>query len=91
MKLYALPPKDKTIIPPEGGWKEKTYYVVEVSFHKGNPIHRSILYVGFSTQGCSPLNGSYTTILNATYEGPAQVHNVHYLKVLSEIKELSEC
>jgi len=35
------------IIPPNGGWKSCTWYLVDVSYRKGNPIHRSLFYSGF--------------------------------------------
>lgn len=35
------------ISPPVGGWKEKTYYAVDVAFSKNNVIHRLVFYTGF--------------------------------------------
>lgn len=32
---------------PKEGWKERCYYEVEVSFRKGNPIHRAFFFSGF--------------------------------------------
>ena len=39
--------KEWSASAPRGGWKEETYYVVEVSFRNTNPKHRAILYTGF--------------------------------------------
>lgn len=91
MKFGPLPPKDKTIIPPTTGWKERTYYTVEVSFSPHNLIHRSVLFVGFIPEhNKEPLSGGYTKIMNGAYEYHQSIRDVHYLKVISEIKELSE-
>lgn len=40
-----------SIIAPKGGWKDKTYYIVDVAFSKHNPIHRKIFYSGFTNNG----------------------------------------
>ncbi len=32
----------RTTIPPKGGWKNRTHYVVEASFSPTNPIHKYI-------------------------------------------------
>lgn len=34
-------------IPPKGGWEPHSYYVVELSVGKYNPIFSGILYTGF--------------------------------------------
>jgi hypothetical protein len=85
-----LPPGVRTHVQPEGGWKERTYYVVEVASGKGNPIHRSILFVGFFGRAGRPLGGSYTSLFNASYGGDfVHPETLHYLRVVCEIKEMS--
>ncbi len=39
--------KKQTIIPPRCGWKEHTWYLVDVAYNGGNPVHRDLLYTGF--------------------------------------------
>ena len=39
--------KKGTVIPPDNGWKEKTYYLTEVACSKFNVIHNKIFYSGF--------------------------------------------
>lgn len=34
-------------IPPVGGWEPHSYYVVELSVGKDNPIFSGVLYTGF--------------------------------------------
>lgn len=49
MKL--MPPKEKTILIPEGGWRESTYYIIEAAFNVSNPIYRYIFFTGFLNGG----------------------------------------
>lgn len=78
-----MPPKEKTIIPPAGGWKERTYYVVETAINPCNVVHRAIFYSGFLDKG-EP--AGYNVVWNATYSGAThKLHKYHYLKVISEI------
>lgn len=39
--------KKRTIYKPKNGWKERTYYIVDVAFSANNVIHRAIFYTGF--------------------------------------------
>lgn len=85
-----LPPKERRRIEPEGGWKERTYYVVEVASGSCNPIHRAILYVGFlNGRRDYPLGGGYTCLFNATYEGLEVPESMHYIKYISEIRDMA--
>lgn len=71
---------------PEGGWKERAYYVVLVSFREGNPEHKAILYTGFLNSG-EP--GSYSGVFNPTYEPEfLSVQEIHSMKVISEIGDM---
>jgi hypothetical protein len=78
----------QTIIPPKDGWKESTWYLVNVSYNKGNPKHKSLFYSGFLTgkdrqpggyNGLVPLNGPDYD------EPPTEIHKVKYLRVIGEI------
>jgi len=72
-------------IPPEEGWKPHSYYVVEVSGHKGNPIFKAILYTGFLDEktkcplGCSG-------IFNPTMEPEfMELKHFEYIKAIRKI------
>ena len=84
-KACGLPPRERTIIAPEGGWEPRTYYVVEVASRPTNPIHRAIFYSGFLNKG-EP--AGYNAIWNATYEVGDQypISKCHYLKVIAQIE-----
>ncbi len=91
MRKLEMPPAERTLIPPANGWKEQTYYVVDVSWQPTNPIHRRIMYLGFINGRTDPLRGSYTCLLAA--QGDEPEHCVprfcHYLKVVSEITDMT--
>ena len=42
---------ERTIIPPKEGWKEKSYYVIEIARSISNVIYRAIFYTGFLNNG----------------------------------------
>ena len=85
----GLPPKERTIIPPPGGWRDRTYYVVDVAHCSTNVVHRAIFYSGFLNEHNGE-PGGYNTIWNASYEVGNQypLRECHYLKVLSQIEGL---
>jgi hypothetical protein len=84
----ALPKRE--IIPPPDGWKERTYYVVDVAFGQHNPVHRAIFYTGF-LNGPNGMPGGYESIWNPTYEGESMSwRRAYYLKAVSEIPDMDE-
>lgn len=83
----GLPPAERTLIPPDGGWKKSTYYAVEVAFTKTNCVHRSVFYSGF-LNGVDGGPGGYNALMNPTYDrmyDDDPWRRVHYLKVLREL------
>lgn len=74
--------ENKGVIAPEGGWKERTYYAVDVSYSSGNPIHRSVFYTGFLNNG---VPCGYNQIWNPTSEETHTLWEVYYLKVAREL------
>ena len=71
-------------IPPEGGWEERSYYVVEVSGGKGNPIFLGILYTGFLSKDGRPQG--YSGIFNPTMEPEfLPLHHFQYIKAVNKI------
>ncbi len=79
-----MPPKQRVIFRPKGGWPEFRYYVVEVAFFPGNPIHKAIFCSGFRS-------GGYRYILSNSIEDRATpLERVHYLKPLAEIPQMRD-
>lgn len=80
------PPRQRTIIPPEGGWKSEAYYEVIVAFNRRNICHQSILYTGFLEDG---EHGGYSSIWNPTYEDamPVPVSSAHYIRAVRIIMQ----
>lgn len=79
-------PKTKEIIPPEKGWKPSTYYVLEVSYNKNNPIHTKIFYSGFLDNDGNPAGYSQFFEGNdnrAVFN--SNLSDMYYAKALHEI------
>lgn len=72
--------KEKQIIPPKSGWKDDTYYIVDVSFSKNNPVHRLIFFSGFLNKGipCGYNQFGFT-------EDFKNYSDVYYMRVIREI------
>jgi hypothetical protein len=70
-------PESKEIIKPKGGWKQGGIYLVEVSWHSGNPVHEAILFVGFLEDGNF---AGYCEIYSNSYDHPMKCDDVYYLK-----------
>lgn len=86
-KIHSLVPK-KEIIVPEGGWKENTYYVVQVSYSPTNPVHTAILGVGFLQEDGSP--GSYSEIWCTSYDSRVLFRDAWYIEVVKVIGKIRE-
>jgi hypothetical protein len=81
-----MPPKDRTIKVPEGGWKAHTYYRVHVSYSPTDPIHEAVFQVGFLGVNSEPGEpGNYSEIWCNSYEVAAHYREAHYLEVVSEL------
>ncbi len=87
-----------TCIPPEGGWKDQTYYVVDLAWRSVNVIHRAILYVGFVPREpfygkhaprFPDLAGGYTSLMqdegSARDNGLLNLQHAHYIKAIAAI------
>jgi len=61
-------------------FKERTYYVVEVSLFHGNPIFQDIFYTGFLNGG-NGYPGGYNKFFNSDKE----FKDVSYIKIIREI------
>lgn len=79
--------KTRIIIPPIGGWKERTWYVVEVSFNPHNPTFGALFFTGF-LNGPNGGPGGYNEI--AGLEDKTDIGSVHYLRALRELTNQGE-
>ena len=71
-------------IPPKRGWEENSYYVVEVSVGKGNPIFLGILYTGFLSKDGIPQG--YSGVFNPTMEPEfLPLSHFQYIKSVNKI------
>lgn len=75
-----------TVVPPSDGWEAHSWYLVEVAFTAGNPIHRSLFFTGF-------LNGKYKTPggynqlvpLNTPGGENSEIHHTFYIKAIRKL------
>jgi len=72
----------KRIIPLPEGWKERTLYLVDVSYRPSNPIHRSVFYTGFLHNG-NPCG--YNEVHAPGMKGHVDLNEVYYMVVIKEI------
>lgn len=77
--------KVKGIHPPEGGWKDNTFYVVEVAYKPLNMIHKAIFYTGFCDEKGVPQG--YNWLMNGGYEDLCSIQEAYYLKTIAELPE----
>jgi len=99
-RSLKLPPVNRTIIKPKGGWKERTYYAVLAAFNPTNIVHRAIFYSGYlhvggKFSGPKGTPAGYNQIWSPSYSPTdnsqdREIDRLHYLKVLCEIPELGE-
>lgn len=77
--------KVKGIHPPEGGWKDNTFYVVEVAYKPLNMIHKAIFYTGFCDE--KGVSQGYNWLMNGGYEDLCSIQEAYYLKAIAELPE----
>lgn len=73
---------------PIGGWKTNTWYLIDVSFGKTNPIHRAVLYTGFVREDGEP--GGYNIVVNPSYDQMFKYSELYYVKPVRLIVEEDE-
>jgi len=82
---YRLELTPNKISPPEG-WKAHTYYLVEVSFGPGNPVHLAIFAVGFlGANSPEGIPGNYSEVWCNSYDHAYHYRDVYYLKAIKEL------
>lgn len=79
------------IFPPEGGWQEQTWYLCEVSYRYGNPVHKCLFYTGFLNKEGRP-NGynSIIQINGGRDSGFLEISDARYLKALAPLVAQNE-
>jgi hypothetical protein len=86
--IDILPPF-RGIVVPEEGLQERTYYVVDVSYESGNPVHRAIFYTGFFDSKGNPCG--YSQLWSASYEYARDFcRGVYYMKVVKNLGKLED-
>lgn len=76
--------KKQYIYPLQKGWKENTWYIVEIAFSKFNPVFKALFYSGFLNEGTfTP--GGYNRLVGSTLAGKETIKDVYYMKVLKEL------
>lgn len=83
-----LPPLERTIIAPEGGWKAHTLYRVLVAHNKSNPIHYAYFKVGFlngKVVDGKPTPGGYSEVWENNYDHAAPIGRVHFMRPIKEL------
>lgn len=77
-----MPPKERTIIAPEGGWQPHTLYLVEVSMRRSNPIHESYFHTGFLDCRGNPAGYSYSWSNASDEVGFSMLHYLRPIRAL---------
>lgn len=94
VNIYALPPAEKTVVPPPGGYRSGYWYQVRVSFRPNNPVHRALLYAGLGAEG--DRLGGYAYLTSSGYDANQDLSQhvaVHYMaveKILGPLEDLPE-
>lgn len=78
--------KIKRTISPKEGWKSETYYIVEVAFGPGNPVHTKIFYSGFVDK-INGMPGGYNQLFVDRDTGYTTIRDVWYLRPIGIIEK----
>ncbi|MBU0564916.1 MAG: hypothetical protein KJ890_15610 [Gammaproteobacteria bacterium] len=82
-----MPPQNRTLITPPEGWEPESWYQVEVSFNRNNPVHRALLFTGFLHDG-QP--GNYHYLTSSGWEELSKLDELHYLSPLKQLGRLTK-
>ena len=75
--------EDKQINIPESGWKEHTWYRVNISMNANNPVFEGLLYTGFVNDGKPE---GYSLLMSGTTPDETILYReLHYLEVVQEL------
>lgn len=85
-KTFMRKPSKQTIHPPKDGWKQETFYIVEVAFSDVNVVHKAIFYTGF-LNGKDNGPGGYNYLTCPSYENNYDISDVFYIKAVEELFE----
>lgn len=71
--------------PKDEPYKQSSWYLVEVSYNMGNPIHKALMFTGFLYNG---FPGSYSTLIAANgASNPVDVNKAIYIKPIRLLYE----
>ncbi len=82
LELRKLP-TFKGIRPPEGGWKERTYYQVWLAVKDCNPVWEGVLAVGFLHSNGTP--GAYSKVCSISTSGDISMGHIYAMEVKKEL------
>lgn len=82
-----MPPQNRTLITPPEGWEPESWYQVEVSFNRNNPVHRALLFTGFLHDGHP---GNYHYLTSSGWEEISKLDELHYLSPLKHLGRLTK-
>ncbi len=83
LKVGELP-KVRQIIHPVEGWKEKTYYKVEISVGRTTPIFPALFYSEF-LNGQKGGPGGYSAFVHPNLNSNYKLEDLYYCKVICEV------
>lgn len=75
------------IYPPRGGWKERTWYLIEVAYNNCNPIHLALFYTGF-LNGPNGTPGGYSGVHALNYADDDEVTPINKIRYAKALKKL---
>jgi hypothetical protein len=76
--------KTKKVIAPLRGWEEHTWYIVDVAYFKGNPIHRALFFTGSLEDG-EPSGYNRVVSLQTPGGDYERITSIFYLKAVRRL------
>lgn len=82
-----MPPDERTIIPPPGGWEERSFYEVNIAYGANNPVHKAIFYSGFlnGKSGERTHPGGYNKIFSPTGDAGNEIKDVFFMEAIRNL------
>jgi len=77
--------RQQFIVPPEGGWKPRTVYHVNVRHSSTNVEHKALFYSGFLNHHGEPCG--YNQVWSPSYEagGHYEITDLYSLSIIKEL------
>lgn len=80
----------KGVFPPKEGWEENTWYLVEVSYFEGNPVHKSLFYTGFLHEGRPNGYNCLVPLHGTGGRKHTEIHEVRYLRAIKMLYKVEK-